>query len=113
MPTIAPCGLDCSACAIYIAAHDPEAAERLAKQWRQGISEKAKAEWFRCQGCRGDKSVRWCDDCKIAECAEERGLEFCSQCDDFPCVLLLVWAEEPEPHRIAFERLKQMRDAGE
>jgi len=29
MSMIAPCGLDCSACAIYIAAHHPEAAERL------------------------------------------------------------------------------------
>ncbi len=50
----APCGLDCAVCDIYLAAQRPEAALRLAEQWH-GWNPDAKPEWFRCQGCCGDR----------------------------------------------------------
>ncbi len=109
-PMRAPCGIDCSACDIYIAAHDPAAAERLAQVWRDRGSVNAKAEWFRCQGCRGDRSLCWCDDCGLYACAvQEKGLDLCSQCDEFPCQKYTDWIGPYAHHIAAFEWLKASR----
>ncbi len=109
-PIIAPCGIDCSACEIYKAAHDPKLAEEVAKQWRESWQPKADASWFVCKGCRGDRSLCWSGDCKIhACCVEQHGLDSCSACDDFPCEELQKWASEYPHHGAAFERLNEMR----
>jgi hypothetical protein len=107
---LAPCGIDCATCDIYVAAHDPEAARRLADTWKSRGSSEAKPEWFRCQGCRGDRSVRWCGDCKIADCCEEKARQNCSQCADFPCETYQNWIGKWQHHRAAYERLLAMRD---
>jgi hypothetical protein len=109
----APCGIDCAACAIHIAAQDPVAAEKLAEEWCAGGMEKAEAGWFVCRGCRGDRSLCWCDDCGIYACAvEQRGLDFCSQCGEFPCRTYLDWIGPAPHHQAAFEWLKTMREQG-
>ncbi len=105
---LAPCGIDCSECEIFVAARDPAAAEHLAEQWRSW-NPKAEASWFRCQGCRGDRSVRWTEDCAIAACAEEKGIRFCSECGEFPCKRLEDWAAAYPHHQKAFDRLVEMR----
>ena len=78
--------------------------------WRATWQPKAEAGWFRCQGCRGDRSVCWSEDCGLyACCVETKKLEFCSQCDDFPCGELTKWAADYAHHVPALERLKAMR----
>ena len=109
---IAPCGIDCSKCSIFIAANDPEAAKRLAEEWRAGIQKDAKPEWFKCQGCRGDRSLRWSPDCELEECCTvEKGLKLCSECDEFPCPLLREWAAQYDHHREGLDYLKTLRQA--
>ncbi|MHB0998861.1 MAG: DUF3795 domain-containing protein [Armatimonadota bacterium] len=109
MTHIAPCGIDCSACSIYIAAHDAEAAERLAQEWKSW-QPAAEASWFKCRGCRGDRSACWSENCDIhACCVEDKGMDSCSQCGDFPCSKLAVWAADSPHHAAALEYLKQMR----
>ena len=108
---MAYCGIECSTCDIYLAAQDPEAAQRLADVWKSRGNANAKPEWFRCQGCRGDRSVRWTDDCKIAGCCEEKELQDCSQCADFPCETYRNWIGNWQHHRAAYERLLAMRNA--
>jgi len=105
---LAPCGIMCNDCAIYKAAQDPAEAARLAEAWRANGVTKAQPEWFRCQGCRGDRALRWSEDCRIAPCCEEKGLQHCGQCGDFPCTPYLKWAEAPEHHKQAFERLRKL-----
>jgi hypothetical protein len=108
---VAPCGIDCSKCTIFIAAHDPVAAEKLAEEWRSTWQPDAQADWFQCKGCRGDRSVCWSGDCRIYKCcAEEKKQDSCSQCTEFPCKMLENWAGEYENHRQAFENLKKMRE---
>ena len=76
---IAPCGLDCSHCPIFIAAQDPEAAERLAQDWHSSGHPNAEPGWFRCQGCRGDRSVCWSEDCGVYKCCVDgKSLGFCN-----------------------------------
>ena len=106
---LAPCGILCAECSIYKAAQDPEEAIRLAEAWRANGFENAVPEWFKCQGCREDRSLCWEEDCKIASCCEEKGLHDCSQCGEFPCEPYQEWAETPEHHQMAYQRLKDMR----
>jgi len=76
----AVCGLYCPACGIYIATHeDPTRLKFLAKQF--GLTE----EEIKCNGCRSEKRLPYCDTCKLYPCAEEKGIDFCGECDEYPC----------------------------
>ena len=76
----AVCGLFCPACTIFIATQeDPERLKSLADQF--GIT----AEEMRCNGCRSDKRIPYCDNCKFFPCAQEKGIDFCGECDKYPC----------------------------
>jgi len=111
---LAPCGIDCSGCPIRVAAGDAKAAEGLAREWRNSFAPDAEPSWFRCQGCWGDRSVRWSDDCRIfACCVEQRGLSSCHECPDFPCGELLEWAEAYDNHGEAMGRLRRMREGAD
>ena len=40
---------------------------------------------MKCNGCRSDKRIPYCDTCKLYPCAEEKGIDFCGECDEYPC----------------------------
>ena len=89
----AVCGLYCPACGIYIATHeDPTRLKFLAKQF--GMTE----EQMKCNGCRSDKRIPYCDTCKLYPCAEEKGIDFCGECDEYPCDDLKEF-QSLAPHR--------------
>lgn len=110
---IAPCGIDCKNCDMYKASQDREFAEFLAADWRQSGHPKADASWFTCQGCHGDESLVWCDDCDIRDCCKkDKKLHNCSECEIFPCSMLESSACNGFPnHKQGLERLKQLHDA--
>jgi putative nucleotidyltransferase with HDIG domain len=67
------------------------------------------AEDIRCKGCKGDRDRHWSPDCWILTCCvDERGLEFCNQCEVFPCTRLAEWASTSPRYTAALERLKRM-----
>jgi hypothetical protein len=114
---IAPCGLDCSACNLFLAPSDQMAAETLVEWFRhqgwlkpnEGASEIMSRGPY-CNGCRGDRSVQWSGDCRIrACCTDQRKLESCSACADFPCAILTEWGEHGAHHAAALERLRDVR----
>lgn len=65
---IAPCGLNCRLCRAYARDRNP------------------------CPGCRGDDTwkANACVTCKIKNCEKlvKGKLEYCFDCDEFPCALL-------------------------
>ncbi len=99
---IAPCGLDCSRCAVY---EDGEIRRlalglierlkgygRVAKlrentskefqgypQFEEVLNALAKGN---CRGCRSD-AVQCPIECKPKECTKERQVDFCFQCDEY------------------------------
>jgi len=103
----AVCGLFCEACTLYIATkEDPERLKGLAARFQ--LSEEA----VKCYGCRSDKRGPYCAMCKMSSCAAERGIEFCSECEDYPCSELKQFQSE-RPHRIElWEDLKRIKDTG-
>ena len=88
------CGLFCAACHIYIATvEDPLRLQALCQ--RYGLS----SEQVACYGCRSEKRFPYCETCKMRNCSLEQGIEFCSECNDYPCEDLLVF-QASRPHRI-------------
>jgi hypothetical protein len=79
--TVAPCGLYCGVCGIYMATagNDEELKGKLAKAY--GVSP---ADIF-CRGCLSDTLFTYCKVCGIRACATEKGIEGCHRCDAFPC----------------------------
>ena len=92
---IAPCGLYCGVCAIYMAHHDNnhKFKERLVSLYKgevpgKGIlpnSEHLTIEDINCRGCLSDEQFMHCRQCEIRDCTSEKGYTGCHQCDEFPC----------------------------
>jgi hypothetical protein len=90
-----PCGLYCGVCAIYIAHRDgnQKFKERLAMLYRGGVpgmgtlpnSESLCETDIRCKGCLSDDRFMHCRQCEIRDCTQQKGIEGCHQCAEFPC----------------------------
>ena len=103
----AVCGLFCPGCTVYIAVHhDPARLTALARMW--GRDE----ESLLCDGCRADRRSHYCRACHMFRCASDKGLEFCGDCDEYPCGELKAFQEEM-PHRLNLYRdLERIRAIG-
>ncbi|MFO7800787.1 MAG: DUF3795 domain-containing protein [Desulfovermiculus sp.] len=92
---VAPCGLYCGVCAVYIAHRDQNQKfkERLLSVYKGEIPGKGKLpnsenltlDDIRCNGCLSDDIFMHCRQCAIRDCTQEQGYAGCHQCDDFPC----------------------------
>jgi len=106
---IAVCGLNCSECDIFRASDNPEIAQRIVNWFKEERHIDVKIEDIHCLGCREDRTKHWSPDCWILRCCvDEKGLEFCYQCEDFPCEKLSEWAKENKKYEEALNRLKEM-----
>jgi hypothetical protein len=115
---IAVCGIDCRSCDIRKVPEDPEAAARVIAWFRkeewlkenEGLKEIIDRSMY-CTGCRGDRKIHWSPDCRILNCCvDKNGYEFCYQCSDFPCNMLVEWAKQDENYAQALDRLQQMKE---
>ncbi len=41
-----------------------------------------------CDGCKSDRVTAWCTECDIKKCNRRKGLNFCSECGEYPCEIL-------------------------
>jgi hypothetical protein len=106
---VAPCGIDCGVCELYIAGSRPELAAILASK---GIPR----EKLPCKGCRninGECPVI-AGQCETFACVGERGVEFCFQCAQFPCEKLAPAADRADvlPHNTKVFNLCVIRRDG-
>jgi hypothetical protein len=103
----APCGLDCFNCHFFLAHEDQGAmntVEKLSKKHNIPV------DVMLCKGCREhngqiplqkhvfDEEHR----CAAYECSKEKGVQFCGDCDQFPCDNLHPYADMATelPHNI-------------
>jgi hypothetical protein len=102
----AVCGLYCPACTAYIAAREePQRLSVLAARMGRTVDDVA------CEGCRSDKRSFFCRElCTMKPCAEKKGVDFCSECDEYPCESLKTF-QAAAPHRrelwSSLERIKE------
>ncbi|MFW6125547.1 MAG: DUF3795 domain-containing protein [Chloroflexota bacterium] len=108
---IAPCGLYCGACPVFRAASDEALARRVAENL--GIP----VEQARCRGCRAEKGhipSMGEPQCPTYECVEQKGLRFCYECADFPCLKLAPCADKAQtlPHNSKVYNLVLLQKLG-
>ena len=103
---IAPCGLHCGKCFAFVDGDIKNSSQRLKENlgnfdiyaarfvglineplfekyldFQELLSYFASVE---CKGCRKEKCKIF-KDCKVRDCHERQGVDFCFQCSDFPC----------------------------
>jgi len=85
---MAPCGLYCGVCGVYLATRDDNAKFRA----RLGALYGTPTEETRCRGClQADPPqmlYAYCRSCRIRECVGAKGLTSCHQCGEWPCALI-------------------------
>ncbi len=105
---IGACGLDCSECDINAATTNPELASQLANWMKKVDSLYVDPRDVRCKGCRSDIEDLWNKNCKIRQCCiEEKKLDFCNECNKFPCELLVDWSKKDKKNIEALAWLKK------
>ena len=106
-----PCGLPCFHCAAYLAREDPEILERLVSTL--GVS----PDKATCKGCRPQDGkiplVNPKRTCEIVLCTNKKGIDFCHECDDFPCGRFQPYADQAHfPHNMKMYQLCMMKKLG-
>jgi len=85
---MAPCGLYCGACGIYIATRDGNEKFKAVL----GNAYGSKPEETECLGCMQSdppkKLYGYCKACKIRDCIKSKSFYSCHQCDEWPCNLI-------------------------
>jgi hypothetical protein len=85
---MAPCGLYCGVCGVYIATRDDNEKFKAVMGTLYGTP----PEQTECLGCMQpdppDKLYGFCNGCAIRDCVRSRGLYSCHQCDEWPCSLI-------------------------
>ncbi len=102
------CGIDCFNCELFEDNITKEMQQRMAK-----LLDK-KEEDIICQGCKVSGCIITPYDCPTKECAVERNLQFCSDCDDFPCDKLHPTADQASslPHNMKMYNLCRIKSIG-
>lgn len=49
-----------------------------------------------CEGCTNIEKPFWGDSCEVKSCSENKNLECCGECQDFPCDLLKSFSYDKE-----------------
>jgi hypothetical protein len=106
----APCGLACFACALHLARYHPALETIISSTF--GMPQ----EMISCKGCRdeGGKCGHLPMPCRVYPCAQEKGIEFCHECSDFPCDYLHPYADRADmlPHNTKVFNLCLMKKMG-
>jgi hypothetical protein len=107
---IAVCGIECFKCDILQASSDPKMARYIADWFKKERNQVVKLEDIHCAGCKSDRTKHWVADCWILKCCvDDKGLEFCNECNEFPCVKLVEWSKTDKGYGAALNRLKEMK----
>ncbi|MDY6911056.1 MAG: DUF3795 domain-containing protein [Chloroflexota bacterium] len=107
----APCGIYCGACVLYRAMRDSTIREKVA------ISMGLAIEQAQCLGCRAEKGnmvTMQGQVCESYDCISAKGLDFCYECDDFPCLKLAPCADRATeiPHNTKIYSLMLIKNKG-
>ena len=104
----APCGLYCGNCSIFRSYFDRnrEKAEALGKTSR------CKPDQVRCSGCRTPAKFCWSGDCEFKTCTSKKAIQFCYECDGFPCDKIREFAKSSPDHRQIWDNFDRMKAVG-
>lgn len=102
----APCGLYCGACGTVLADKNGSV-EALAEEWGM------QPDQLVCHGCKTVTTAVFCRDCRFRDCVSSKGIDYCFQCDEFPCGDLLSFRnDQASHHSVVLQNSKRMLDIG-
>jgi hypothetical protein len=106
---LSDCGLYCGSCGVYIATqeNDEEKLRSLAHILNQSIEDTL------CDGCGSERRSLHCQKiCTFITCKKDKGVEICSDCQEFPCQALQTFIAAM-PHRVEIiDSLKRLKEIG-
>jgi len=85
------CGLYCGACDTLLA-NERDEVNKLAIKWKRKLKE------LICHGCKSASHAIFCQKCNIRKCAVSKKVDFCYQCKDYPCKLIIHFRYDNSPH---------------
>jgi len=106
---LAPCGIDCGICELYTAGDDQQLRDELVLKGIPG-------DKLPCPGCRAVKGR--CPvlpkKCETYSCVKSRDLDYCFECEEFPCIKLHPAADRASilPHNLKIYNLCQLMNLG-
>ncbi len=111
----APCGRDCFNCPLYCAKNDESLKNYFAEKYNM---EKDKVGCDGCKNIEGKchflQKLGFSEQCKIYKCINNKNLDFCYECKDFPCDLLQPLADRADifPHNLKVYNLCLIKKMG-
>ena len=103
---IAPCGLDCFNCELH--------EENLTEEYKTKVADyrNISPDDVACKGCKAEQGkCRYAQfNCATWACTQEKGVDYCFECDGFPCNLLMPTAQGAAyPHNMKVYNLCRMK----
>jgi hypothetical protein len=109
MKLLAPCGIDCGICELHTISEEDELFKDLVEM---GIAENK----LPCPGCRAvkGKCPALSNTCETYLCLKDHDLDYCFECDEFPCVKLHPAMDRSSlhPHNLKIYNLCQLMNKG-
>jgi len=106
----APCGLDCFNCVLYEDNLTAEFVDHI--HTKMGIPKTD----IPCMGCRAQdaKHFHLPEGCATLDCIKEKGIDFCCNCEEFPCLYLAPTADQADhfPHNMKVFNLCRIKKVG-
>jgi rubrerythrin len=100
------CGLYCGACPVLVA-NQRGTVDELAEKLETDPAELV------CAGCKSGTRVDSRADCKFVLCALEKGVEFCGDCDEYPCKRLTDFRDDEWAHHsVVTKNLDRLKEVG-
>lgn len=104
-----PCGIDCFNCEIYKDNITDEMRKRIKPYYpNKDISN------IYCEGCKISGCLLMPHECETKECIAKKGLEFCCDCEDFPCNFLHPCSDQADklPQNVKLYNLCRIKTMG-
>lgn len=104
-----PCGIDCFNCNLFESNITEDVKNMMMKATGKSSDEVS------CKGCRKQGGCKlFSSNCTTLDCVNEKGVQFCFECSEFPCNKLLPCADGSQkyPHNLKVYNLSKIKNIG-
>lgn len=81
------CGINCQGCPVYKATvtNDVDLKKHVMSEWGKMYKREFDIAEVQCRGCKSQVVFGLCAKCDILKCNQDKGLDYCQQCKEYPC----------------------------
>ncbi|HYA13697.1 MAG TPA: DUF3795 domain-containing protein [Syntrophales bacterium] len=108
---IAFCGINCAECPTFLATQEDNdrKRERVVERWYKDYHMQIKAEDINCDGCLSEtgRLFSHCNVCEIRKCGQEKKVENCAHCKEYPCQKLNKFFEVVPHGKVTLDEIRR------